>query len=305
MDTEGREAQRLAAALDAAQAVIIAPSNGFDIVDGYNQFACDQEFLRVFGDFHRAFGLNGILQGLMSRWPDAGARWAFLARLVDYGTRSYVPSPAMRAVDALTAGLPRFVVTCNCNSRFERAGFDAAIVLETEGTFARAWCPAGCEAGEADALPIVERLIQAEPALAAPQPGCAVDADASGAPSIPQVPDDLLPRCPHCGAVLDAAVGNAARMEASPRFQAQRAHFEAFVQQHAGARVAVLELGMGQGNPAIKQPLMALAERCPQWTYAVLNREPAVLPRIARERTFALQGDLAGTLETLRKAVRK
>ena len=58
--------------LSAADAVVVVASNGFDIADGYNQFSCDEEFLRVFGDLHRACGITSIIQGLLMRWPDRG-----------------------------------------------------------------------------------------------------------------------------------------------------------------------------------------------------------------------------------------
>ena len=91
------EITRLAAMLRKADAVVIAASNGFDIADGYNQFACDETFLQRFGDFHAAYGLNSMLHGLAARWPSDEARWAFLARLISYGYAAYEPSEVMRA----------------------------------------------------------------------------------------------------------------------------------------------------------------------------------------------------------------
>ena len=103
--------RRVAEMLRDADAVVVAASNGFDIADGYNQFAADAEFMHLFGDFYRTYGLTSMLQGLMARWGSEEARWAFLTRLVDYGFRSYKPSPVMGTLDALTDGLPRFVIT--------------------------------------------------------------------------------------------------------------------------------------------------------------------------------------------------
>ncbi len=254
--------------LRAADAVIIAASNGFDIADGYNQFACDATFLRVFGDFHERYGLTSILQGLMARWPSEGARRAFLARLYDYGYRAYEPSPVMRALDALTAGRPRFVVTCNCNGRFERAGFPSEALLETEGSYARLRCSAGCTAetwptGSAGAL-------DAEPA----------------------------PRCPRCGAVLDVAVGSPRDILRFEPFRGQAERLQAFLDAHASARTVVLELGVGQGNRDIKRPLMAWAEQAPQAGYVVVNRDEPVLPALPAVRVAGVRGDLGEVLCT-------
>lgn len=267
---------RVAGMLREADAVVIAASNGFDIADGYNQFACDQAFLRTFGDFNRAYGLQSIIQGLAARWPSAESRWAFLARAIDYGYASYQPSPVMRTLDALTAGKPRFVVTCNCNGRFERAGFDPDALFETEGSYARLRCSAGCTDEDYDAEPFVAAIF-----------GTQVGTEA---------PTSVLPRCPRCGALLDIAVDDTGRLAATARFRAQQERCDAFLEAHRAENVLVMELGVGQRNPAIKRPLMAYAQTAPHARYAVFSRDPAVLPAGMDERAVAVQGDLAAAL---------
>lgn len=263
------EIERLAEMLGQADVVVIAASNGFDIADGYNQFACDEAFLRAFGDLHRDYGLTSILQGLMARWPSARERWRFLARLIEYGYRAYTPSPVMRALDEATQGMPRFVVTCNCNSRFLKAGFSSDELLETEGSFARLRCTAFCSQETYDAL----RMI----GIAAGD----------------------LPRCPRCGAVLDAAVDDTGRIGAFEPFAAQHARMRAFLDGHDSDRTLVLELGVGQGNRAIKAPLMAWAERTPKTRYVVVNRDEPVLPALPESRAVGIRGDLARVLADL------
>ena len=263
------EIERLAEMLGQADAVVIAASNGFDIADGYNQFACDETFLRTFGDLHRDYGLMSILQGLMVHRPSARERWRFLARLIEYGYRAYAPSPVMRALDEATRDTPRFVVTCNCNSRFLKAGFSSDGLLETEGSFARLRCTASCSRETYDALQMID--------IAAGD----------------------LPRCPRCGAVLDVAVDDTGRIGALEPFAAQRARMRAFLDGHASDRTLVLELGVGQGNRAIKAPLMAWAERAPGTRYVVVNRDEPVLPELPENRAVGIRGDLARVLADL------
>lgn len=74
---EDADINRVRDLLEQADAVVVAASNGFDIADGYNQFACDDDFLRMFGDLHCAYGLTSILQGLMARWSSIEDRWRF------------------------------------------------------------------------------------------------------------------------------------------------------------------------------------------------------------------------------------
>lgn len=305
---------RVSALLREADAVVIAASNGFDIADGYNQFACDQEFLRVFGDFHRAFGLTSILQGIAAQWPSRRARWAFLARLIAYGWQSYEPSSAMRALDALTREKPCFVITCNCNGRFERAGFDASALFETEGSFARLRCSAACSNECYDAAPYVERILEGAGEGTSDRrvsggalgvaPGMSAQAEPQacgtfGAAGAIEVSEALIPHCSRCGAPLDIAVDDTGALAATSLFQRQQANFQAFLDTWGAKRILVLELGMGQRNLAIKRPLMTFAEGAPCASYAVINREPALLPRIPANRAASIAGDLGDALEAL------
>lgn len=264
------ERARTAGLLRSADAVVVAASNGFDIADGYDQFSCDDEFLRVFGDLHRSCGLTSILQGLMARWPSGELRREFLARLVSYGYRDYEPSPVMRALDRLTAGVLRFVVTCNCNGRFGRAGFSADAMLETEGSYARLRCTAGCSD---ETYPVESVDLESLPA----------------------------PHCPRCGAPLDVAVDDTGAILCLEPFRSQRENLRAFLARHGEGRVCVVELGVGQRNRAIKAPLMAWAEAAPRASYVAVNREEPVLPSLPPERTVAVRGDIREVLLALAK----
>lgn len=273
------EIDRTLALLSEADAVMIAASNGFDIADGYNQFACDEEFLRRFGDFHQAYGLSSMLQGLMAHWGSEEVRWAFLSRLIDYGYASYEPSAVMRALERITRDIPRFVVTCNCNGRFERAGFDPRAIFETEGSYARLRCSASCCDTDYDASPVARRILERAHGLA--------------------VDPDILPRCPHCGASLDVAVDDTGALATTWRYQEQLAGLRSFLERVRERRVLVLDLGVGQCNQAIKAPLMRHAGQAPGAAYVVLNRDEAVLPFGMGERAVALAGDLGQTLVAL------
>ena len=267
------ERARVVDLLRSADAVVIAASNGFDIADGYNQFDCDDEFLRVFGDLHRECGLTSILQGLMARWPSQELRWEFLSGLIAYGYRDYEPSPVMQALDALTADVPRFVVTCNCNGRFERAGFSPDAILETEGSYARLRCSAWCsrETYPAETM------------------------DLTILPS---------PRCPRCGSPLDIAVGVPRHIARLEPFRSQKANLHTFLAEYETARVCALELGVGQRNRVIKETLMAWAEAAPRASYVVINREEPVLPSLPPERVASVRGDLREVLLALDEEAR-
>lgn len=267
-----------------ADSVLVAASNGFDIADGYNQFACDEPFLRAFGDFHVRYGLASIIQGLASRWPSWEERWAFLARVVTYGCVDYRPTSVMRAVLGLLRGRRGFVVTCNCNGRFEQAGVAPGELLETEGSYARLRCSAGCSDDLFDATPHVRRIRESAPGAVC-------------------VPTELVPRCPHCGAPLDVAVDDRGGLASTTRHQSQQRSLRRFLDEARTGETVVLELGVGQRNQAIKRPLMAWAAAEPRASYVVLNREPAVLPQGMGNRALGISDDLGPVLLALADAL--
>lgn len=282
------ELGRAASLLNAADAVIIAASNGFDIADGYDQFARNEAFGRMFGDFQRAYGLTSILQGLASSWPSPEARWSFLARLISFAYGDYVASPVMRAVEGVTHGLPRFVITCNCNGRFERAGFCEDSLFETEGSLARLRCARNCTDEDFDALPFVSFID-------------AVGEDGCVNPLL--ISQHAVPRCPRCEAPLDVAVDDSGALASTSRYRAQEQHAVAFMETWREKRVVVMELGVGQRNRAIRAPLVRYALEAPQARYLTFNREEPLLPDGLEDRAVFVKGSLDETLPLLQGAM--
>ncbi len=312
--------QQAATWLREADGVLVAASNGFDVADGYRQFSCDETFRRVFGDFQRSYGLSSIIQGLAGRWPRWEERWAFLARLIAFGYRDYAPTSAMRALRRLTDGRPRFVVTCNCNGHFARAGFADDELFETEGSFARLRCSAECRDELFDALPFVKRIERQrdgrnpDAGMEEPSAGEAPNAsrtaadvpfttrERQSATDLLSVPSELVPRCPHCGAPLDVAVDDRGGLAKTARFRSQRQNAQAFLARMRDKRTVVLELGVGQRNQAIKRPLMEWSAAAPQARYVVVNHETAVLPTGAKGRALGVAADLDAVLSALADA---
>lgn len=129
---ESAKAVRIGRALSEADLVIIGASNGFDMAEGLNLFSADAHFWEAYGDLAQADGIGCILQGLAS--PDASVqrRWAERFHQKEY--LEYEPSPLMNGLRHLTKHADTFVITCNINGHFARAGFNENRVLETEGS---------------------------------------------------------------------------------------------------------------------------------------------------------------------------
>lgn len=129
---ETAKAVRIGTALSEADLVIIGASNGLDMAEGLNLFCADAHFREAYGDLAQADGIGCMLQGLAS--PDASVRRRWAERFHQKEYVEYEPSPLMNGLRRLTEHANTFVITCNIDGHFVRAGFDEDRVLETEGS---------------------------------------------------------------------------------------------------------------------------------------------------------------------------
>ena len=129
---ETAKAVRIDRVLSEADLVIIGASNGLDMAEGLNLFCADAHFREAYVDHAQADGIGCILQGLAS--PDANVRRRWAERFHQKEYVEYEPSPLMNGLWHLTEHADTFVITCNIDGHFVRAGFNENRVLETEGS---------------------------------------------------------------------------------------------------------------------------------------------------------------------------
>lgn len=129
---ETAKAVRIGTTLSEADLVIIGASNGLDMAEGLNLFRADAHFREAYGDLAQTDGIGCILQGLAS--PDANVRCRWVERFHQKEYVEYEPSPLMNELRHLTEHADTYVITCNIDGHFARAGFNENRVLETEGS---------------------------------------------------------------------------------------------------------------------------------------------------------------------------
>lgn len=128
---ETAKAACIGRALVEADLVVIGASNGLDMAEGLNLFCAGAHFREVYGGLAQADSIGCILQGLAS--PDANVRRRWSERFHQKEYVEYEPSPLMNGLRHLTEHADTFVITCNIDGHFARAGFNERRVLETEG----------------------------------------------------------------------------------------------------------------------------------------------------------------------------
>jgi NAD-dependent SIR2 family protein deacetylase len=270
--------ERAREAVEQADLVLIGASNGFDMTEGLNIFRPDGHFRETYGDFAQAWGISSVLEGLARPWEDERARWGFLARFAAAEWLGYTPSRAMASLKKIVGARPYFILTCNIDGRFVRAGANAQSVLETEGTIRELVCSAGCSPERVDAAPTFERLAASGDMMPA---------------------RELLPTCGHCGAPLVPALDEARALHPDPSFKERTDRLAQLLREARGKNVLVLELGVGPRNGAIRMPLIEAACHAEHASYLVLSLSTLDIPKVLGDKGCGLQGDLADTLSQL------
>ena len=126
------KAVRIRRALAEADLIVIGASNGFDMAEGLNLFFADAHFRETYGDLAQSDDIGCILQGLA--FSDANVRRRWAERFYQKEYLEYDSSPLMNGLGRLTKHADTFVITCNIDGHFLRAGFNENRVLETEGS---------------------------------------------------------------------------------------------------------------------------------------------------------------------------
>lgn len=131
---ETAKAVRIGRALAEADLVIIGASNGLDMAEGLNLSAPMLISKRRTGTSPRQTASAAYCR---ARFPDASVRRRWAERFHQKEYLEYEPGSLMNGLRRLTEHADTFVVTCNIDGHFARAGFDEERVLETEGARAR------------------------------------------------------------------------------------------------------------------------------------------------------------------------
>ncbi len=269
----------IARSVKDADLVLIGASNGLDMAEGLNIFATDAHFSQEYGDLARHCGARSILEGMFLSRGDAGASWAWGSRFARTEWLDYEPSGLMRILAALVGEKDHFVLTCNTDGRFVRAGFDPRCVLETEGSVREMVCSAHCCDERYDSTSAV----------------VALDASIAGG----KADESLIPTCLHCGAKLELAIDEARLRRPDAACEERLQTLAGLLAKHRGGNVVVLELGVGLRNGIIKHILATSVQGEPNLTYAIFNYNQVVPPQGLEDRCLGIDGDMATSFVAL------
>jgi NAD-dependent SIR2 family protein deacetylase len=232
---------------------------------GLPDFRGDRGFWKAYPPYER-LGLSFVDAANPAHFDDDPPfGWGFYGHRADLYRRT-VPHEGFRILRSWAERLPCFVVTSNVDGQFQKAGFAPERILEVHGSIHHLQCTTPCS-----------------PAIWENDEEVEVDEATMRARRIP--------RCPSCGAVSRPNIlmfGDYAWLDG--RAAAQRERFDAFLEERAGARLAVVELGAGTAVPTIRMTSELLGRRGEALLVRVNLREADVPPPHLSIAAGALEG---------------
>ncbi len=219
-----------AAAIAEAGALLVTAGAGMGVDSGLPDFRGDQGFWRAYPPFQK-LGLS-FVDLANPRWfqSDPALAWGFYGHRLNAYRAAQPHAGFARLREWMGAKAQGgFVFTSNVDGQFERAGFDAARIVECHGSLHHVQCTRNCGAGIASAEAV--RVVVDETTMRACDP---------------------LPNC-GCGALLRPNVlmfGDSYWDDARTRAQEER--LDELLARVPLRRVVVVELGAGRAVPTVR-----------------------------------------------------
>ena len=265
-----------------ADCVLVGGASGLSAAGGGDFYYEDNAtYRRHFGKFAERYGFKGAFDGSFYRWPTAEARWGYLATFLSTTLNAPLRKP-YKDLDAILRDKDFFVLTTNQDTQFVKI-YPWEKVAEIQGDHRFFQCSRCCTDVVRDAIEPISRM---------------VDAMGDGL----EVPNELVPRCPYCGAEAFPWVRGYGNFLQGKLYEEQYRKVSDWLDAHARQKILFLELGVGRITPAfIQEPFWALTAQLPQTSYIAVNNKTQFLPRAIENRGMAIRADIADVLADARK----
>ena len=226
-------------------------------------------------------GSTALLRGRSIAGPPPETRWGYLATFLDTTLNAPLREP-YKDLDAILAEKDFFALTTNQDTQFVKI-YPWEKVAEIQGDHRFFQCSRCCTDEVWDAIEPVSRMVEAM--------GDGLE-----------VPTELVPRCPHCGAEAFPWVRGYGNFLQGELYDEQYRKVSDWLDAHKLQKILFLELGVGRMTPAfIQEPFWTLTEQLPQASYIAVNNKTQFLPRAIEDRGLAVRADIADVLADVRK----
>ena len=265
-----------------ADCILVGGASGLSAAGGGDfYYENNDSYKKYFGKYAEKYGFNGAFDGMFRQWDDRGEFWGYLATFLNTTQSAPIRAP-YHDLAAILEGRDFHIVTTNQDAQFVKA-FPEKKVAEIQGDHRFFQCSRCCTDYLWDAVGPVKQMIEAM-------------GDGTA------VPEDMIPRCPHCGAEAFPWVRGYGNLLQGQRYEAEYEKVSRYVQENAGRRMLFIELGVGRLTPMfIQEPFWNLTLGLPDAFYIAVNDKYDFLPKQLADKGSVIVADIAQVLRDVRK----
>ena len=276
------QVERVGEWLSACDAVLVGAGAGLSASAGF--VYSGPRFEEHFADFQAKYGFRDMYSGGFYPYPTLEEFWAFWSRNSLINRYTDPPKPVYEDLLRLVEDKDYFVLTTNVDHCFQKAGFDKKRLFYTQGDYGLWQCSGPCHRTTYDNESAVRRMVAEQRSM--------------------RIPTKCIPYCPKCGRPMTMNLRSDASFVQDEGWYAAAGRYEQFLRRHEGARLLLLELGVGENTPVIiKYPFWRMAAQNPRALYVSVNRGQAWAPRELGRRALCMERDIGAVLTCLRAYV--
>lgn len=272
------QTEKLRAALDEADALVIGAGAGFSTSAGFTYDG--ERFRKYFADFEAKYGFHDMYSGGFYPYATPEEHWAYWSRYILINRYTYAPKPVYEELFRLVRDKDCFVITTNVDHCFQKASFDKKRLFYTQGDYGLFQCSEPCCQETWDNEAVIRQMVAGQKNM--------------------KIPSELIPRCPHCGKPLTMNLRSDDRFVEDEGWHAAAGRYANFLRTREGQKILFLELGVGYNTPVIiKYPFWQMTAKNPRATYACINRGEVFCPAEIADRAVCIDGDIGDILSRI------